>query len=64
MFKQKQFEYMVQTVSTYKLEGTLEAYGDRGWELITTSIKESEKGKEQGRGERVTHVRANASLDC
>ena len=46
MFKQKQFEYMVQTVSKYKLERTLEAYGDRGWELITTTIKESEKGKD------------------
>ena len=34
---------MVQTVSTYKLEGTLEAYGDKGWELVTTSIRESKK---------------------
>ena len=42
----KTFEYKVEVISIYKLESTLEAYGDRGWELITTSIKESEKGKD------------------
>ena len=42
----KQFEYKVEVISIYKLESTLEYLGRNGWELVTTSIKESEKGKD------------------
>jgi|TARA_R110000824_G_C14873384_1_gene642557 hypothetical protein len=39
----KQFEYKVEVISIYKLESTLEYLGRNGWELVTSSIKESEK---------------------
>ena len=42
----KQFEYKVEVISIYKLESTLEYLGRNGWELVTSSIKESEKGKD------------------
>ena len=42
----KTFEYKVEVISIYKLESTLEYLGRNGWELVTTSIKESEKGKD------------------
>jgi hypothetical protein len=39
----KQFDYKVEIISTYKLQTTLDDMGRNGWELVTTSIKESKK---------------------
>ena len=42
----KQFEYKVEIISTYKLQSTLDDMGRWGWELVSTSIKETVPQKE------------------